>query len=217
MSELDEEIVAFTDAPSESEARSLTDMGRELFQVDSAIAGLEEQLEKKKSRRKELTDKELPDYFTRVGQDRMGLPEFDVDLVLENFVHANIAADWEPEKREAAFTWLEDNGHGDLIKAVLTQKYPRTAMALARWVARWIMKLRFLWEKLGGRMEDDTPPDGDIPEPTIEMTVPWNTLTAWAKEQIKNGAELPLDTLGVTTGRVVKIKKREQPKKVKRT
>lgn len=207
MAGTDEDIVAFTDAPSESEARSLADMGRELFQVDSSIAELEDQLEARKARRKELTDKELPDYFTRVGQDRMGLPEFDVDLVLENFVHANIAADWEPERREAAFGWLEEHGHGDMIKVEMTLKFPRTAMAFARWVQQTLETLKF--PKQFVKMV--------MPSVELGLGVPWNTLTAWAKEQIKNGAELPLDTLGVTTGRVVKIKKREQPKKVKRT
>ena len=202
----DEEIVAFTDAPSEAESKDLAQLGRELFEVDSSISALEEKLSTARERRKTLTQTELPEYFTRVGQDRMGLPEFGVDLILENFVHANIAADWEPERRDAAFAWLEDNGHGDIIKVEMTLKFPRTAMALARWVQQVLETMKLPKQFL----------NMSIPPIEVGLGVPWNTLTAWAKEQIRNGAALPLDTLGVTTGQVVKIKKREEPKRTRR-
>jgi len=206
VADLDDEIVAFTDAPSETESRDLAAMGRELFNVDKWISDLELRLETARERREALVSVELPDYFTKVGQDRMGLPEFGVDLVLENFVHANIAADWEPERREAAFSWLEDNGHGDMVKVQLTMLFPKTALELARWVQQALTAL-----KLPKEYQKQTMPASDI-----LMTVPWNTLTAWAKDQIKQGAELPLDTLGVTTGRIVKIKKRDEPKQVRK-
>jgi hypothetical protein len=42
------------------------------------------------------------------------------------------------------------------------------------------------------------------------MEIPWNTLTAFVKEQCELGAALELDTIGATVGRVVKIKPRKK-------
>lgn len=200
----DTEVVGFTDAPSEDESKQLSELGTELMTVDRKMAALQLDLAALGTRRKELTDKVLPEYFIKIGQDKLGLPGFDVDLVLENYTHANISADWEPERREAAFNWLIDNGHGDLIKVAMEILFPRTAMKLALWVQAQLKKLKLppAFKKMA------------IPDAEIEMTVPWNTLTAWAKEQIKKGEKLPLDVLGVTTGQIVKIKERAKPKKV---
>lgn len=221
----DDEVVAFTDAPSEGESRSLTEMGRDLYAVDSTIAQLEEQLETKKARRKVLTDVDLPAYMLKIGQDSVGLPEFGVDLVLENYTHANIASDWEPERRQAAFDWLEEHGHGDLVKTEFTILFPRFMLPAARWLAQHVGTLRptvtIVEETVAGKGKNKVvtkkPVDREveIPEAVVGLGVPWNTLTAWAKGQLKAGEELPLDVLGVTVGQVVKIVERDKPKKVK--
>lgn len=220
-----DEVVGFTDAPSADESRSLTEMGRELYGVTSDIANLEAQLEAKKARRKVLTDEELPAYMQKIGQDSVGLPEFGVDLQLENYTHANIAADWEPERRQAAFDWLEEHGHGDLVKTEFTILFPRFMLPAARWLAEHVRTLRptiqIAEETIAGKGKNKVVTkklvdrEVEIPEAVVGLGVPWNTLTAWAKGQLKAGEELPLDVLGVTTGQIVKIVERDKPKKVK--
>lgn len=225
MQDADDDVVAFTDAPREGESQSLTEMGRELYVVDSTIARLEQQLVDSKARRKELTEKELPAYMQKIGQDSVGLAEFDVDLVLENYYHANIAADWEPERRQAAFDWLEENGDGDLVKTEFTILFPRFMLPAARWLAEHIKTLRpvvtICHETIKGKgkakvvTKKYVDEEVEIPEAIVGLGVPWNTLTAWAKRKIEAGEELPLEVLGVTVGQIVKIKEREQAKKVK--
>lgn len=221
MASSDEEVVGFTDAPSEDESKDLTTLGRELYATDSEIQRLEQQLEERKDRRRVLVEKELPDYLTRVGQDSVGLPEFGVDLVLENYYHANIASDWEPERRQAAFDWLEENGDGDMIKTEFTILFPKFMLPVARWLQTHVKTLRpkmTVSEEIGsGKKKRKTQVEKqvEIPEATVGLTVPWNTLTAWAKRKIEAGETLPLDVLGVTTGRIVKIKERDKPKKVR--
>lgn len=225
MADDETEAVGFTDAPSENESRDLTAMGRELYAVDDEISRLEAQLETKKARRKVLTDEELPAYMLKIGQDSVGLPEFGVDLVLENYTHANIAADWEPERRQAAFDWLEEHGHGDLVKTEFTILFPRFMLPAARWLAEHVRTLRpvigITEEKVTGKGKSKVVSkviverEVEIPEAVVGLGVPWNTLTAWAKGQLKAGEELPLEVLGVTVGQIVKIKEREQAKKVK--
>lgn len=202
MDELDV-IPAFTDAPDENESLTLTELGRELYQADQAVDMLESLLEVAKERRKELTMRELPEYMDKISQDRVGLPEHDVDLVMEPYYHANIQADWPEEQREKAFNYLETRGDGDLIKTKLEMYFGRSEL----WKVRWIVAtLRLLAGQL--RLAGQETPD--IPEPFISMAVPWNTLTAFVKEQVKAGKPLELDTIGATVGRVVKIKPRKK-------
>lgn len=185
-------------------------MGRQLFDITVKIAETESLLSSLKETKQEYERKKLPDYMTKVGQDKIGLPEFDVDLVMEDFTHANISSDWEPERRQKAFDYLEVRGDGDLIKCVLTIAFPRYMLWLARAVQRVLEGLRFPNE---ASPEDD---EVSVPPSEMEMTVPWNTLTAFCKEQLKKGQPLDLEVLGCTTGKIVKIKDRnKQPKKRK--
>jgi hypothetical protein len=198
---VDDEIVGFTDAPSVEESRSLTELGQELLDVDTAISSLESQLKERKERRQALVMRELPDYMTKIGQDRIGLEASGVDLVREAYYHANIAADWEPEKRETAFQWLTDNGHEDLIKTTFTMQFPRKMYAVAVWLKKEVAKLKFPGKTKKGDIE--------MPEAVVTLGVPWNTLTAFVKEQIEKGEALPLETLGATVGWIVKVKQRK--------
>lgn len=197
MEELDV-LPSFTDAPAEEESRRLTVLGRELYAVDSEIKRLETQLAELQERKKVITTKELPDYLRAVGQDKIGLPEFSVDLVMEPYYHANIKAEWAPEKREAAFSYLEKRGDGDLIKTEVSFLFGRADLEKVRWFQAY---LKTLQHYLG--TEDY------MPEPSVQMTVPWNTLTAFVREQVTVGAEIDLDVLGATVGSIVKIKPRK--------
>jgi hypothetical protein len=196
---MDDEEVGFTDAPSVDESKSLTQLGTELFQVEEHIEELNLQLEAAKERRLQLTMKELPDYMLRVGQDKMGLEEWGVDLIREQYYHANIKAEWPEEQRQAAFQWLTDNGHEDLIKTVFTIQFPRRMYEVALWLSEKVKTLRF-----PGKGKEIAMPDA-----SVALGVPWNTLTAFVREQVEAGNELPLETLGATVGWIVKVKKRK--------
>ena len=198
MSDVVSDLPGFTDAPSTQESDKLTKLGCELYDTDSLINYLEEELKEAKAHKLKLTMKDLPAYMETIGQDRVGLAVYGVDIVVEDYYHANIAADWDEEKRQKAFRWLEKNGHGDLIKAELTALFPRTLLELARWIRAKIYKL-----KLPKKFREVV-----LPEIVIKETVPWNTLTSFVKEQVEKGEKLPLETLGATVGKVAKIKPR---------
>lgn len=206
----EKDVVGFTDAPSVDETRTLAEMGQELFSLDREKADIKKRLEEIESRRQVLTMRELPEYMTRVGSDNIGLPEFNADVVMEDYYHANIAADWEPERRQKAFDWLEKNGHGDLIKTEFSIMFPRFMLPVARWLQEHVKTLRPVLKMtvLSGKKKVMKEQEFEIPEADVNLTVPWNTLTAFVKEQVTKGAKLPLDTLGATVGKIVKIKPR---------
>lgn len=206
-----DDIVGFTDAPTESESEQLTKLGQQMYDLDKSITDLESHLEARKAERLELAMHTLPAFMQKIGQDRVGLQEFQVDVVLEPYYHANIAADWEPERREAAFAYLESTGNGDLIKTTVAIAFPRRMLAAARWLTGAITTLfHYMNEaKVPGTPEA-------LPEPTVEMGVAWNTLTAFVREQLENGDPIDVDVLGATVGWIAKVKPRKESKKGKK-
>lgn len=178
-------------APTTEGLRSLTSLGRELARVEREIVDTEKRLKSLKQRKNDIVHKEMPELMDRVGQDHIGLPEARLDLVLDDWFKAVLPAD-----SEEALKWLTENGHGDLIKHQMTISLPRDTEELA--------------ERIRQRVEQMAAEFDVAVSIETKSTVPWQTLTAFVKEQVRAGAALPLETLGATVGRVVKIKKRKE-------
>jgi hypothetical protein len=170
-------------------------LAEKLAQLDQEISDLEENVKKKKEERLELVRRTIPEFFGTVLQiDRIGVPNANVDVVVVPYYHANIAADWEEDRRNNAFNYLEKNGHGDLISGTMEVKFRRGDLAEIRELQELIRNSKF----------------GNKYTATTSLGVPWNTLTAFVKEQIENNQKLDLDVLGATVARQAKIMKRKK-------
>ena len=166
-----------------------------LAKLDKEISDLEDSVKQKKEERLELMRRTIPDFFDRVLKtDRIGVPDANVDIVVVPYYHANIAADWEENRRNKAFDYLEKNGHGDLISGTMEIKFRRGELNVIRELMTYIRDSKF----------------GNSYTPTVNMGVPWNTLTAFVKEQVENSKSLDLDVLGATVARQAKIVKRKK-------
>lgn len=140
----------------------------------------------------ELEHKELPELFDDAKIKGLELaaegnqPAFVAKV--QSYYRVNIAADWPDEKRGEAFAWLAKNGHEGMIKTVITIELGLGQRAVAKKVQAALKKLKVGY--------------------SASMGVPWNTLTAFVREQIEEKqAPVPLDTLGATVGRVVRLTK----------
>jgi len=176
--------------PNQDKLEALRLVVRAHRDLQKRIADLEEQLSEAKKTRYKMEMRELPEMFYEVGVDRIGIPEEGnhpaYDAVLQPYYHANIPAD----QRDQAFEWLQEKGHGDLIKTVVKVELGLRQREVAR-------KVESMLEKLGVDYSRD-------------LGVPWNTLTAWLKEQIEKHQEIPpLTMLGATVGNIVKLKERK--------
>ena len=172
-----------------SRIRASAAMARDL---EKTITDLEERTKMEKEVLRRIYHHDLPDLMFEAGVDKVGLPaEGNLPAMIATlgpFYQANIAAAWPEPKREAAFTWLDDNGHGDLIKTQVSVSLPREARDEAK--------------KLISLLKDY--------HPEIKQSVHSGTLTAWLREQIENGEEMPpLDVIGGNVGQVVKLKERK--------
>lgn len=181
--------------PSDDSLERVRTILRQARDLDREIADLEARTKEAKAIVLDLKQKKLPDIYDEVGIDNLGLPgEGNLpayDCRLEPYYHANISSDWESEKRVNAFNYLEKVKAGDLIKSVYIVVVPRGKRKTAIAVQKAL-------EKLGVEFSTD-------------LSVPWNTLTAWVKEQVEKKNTTPdLEVLGATVGRVVKLKERKE-------
>jgi hypothetical protein len=178
--------------PKDEQIGQARAMAEDLYQTDLYIHNLEKELQEAKDKRKEIVQRTFPQFLDNIGLDKVGLAEYGVDMVVEAYYHANIPE----EKQVQAFQWLEDNGHDSLIKLTLTISLNRGDYDFGK--------------KLQERVETFLSANKVKATVQSKLGVPWNTLTAFVREQTEAGVALPLDLLGATIGRIVKIKQRKK-------
>ena len=141
-----------------------------------------------------MQHEELPTLFMEIGVNKLSI-EADgdlpaVDTKLAPFYKANIPR----EKAAEAFAWLEKNRHGDLIKNVFSVQLGMGDNVAAKKLEAFLRKEGIAYER--------------------SRAVPWNTLTAFVKEQVEDRkvkpSDLPLDLLGAYVGSVVTIRTTKQ-------
>jgi len=169
-------------------ARTLRDLCLLIQQTEATLAGHKEQ-------QRSLERQSLPDMFAMAGITKLGLeaegnmPAYDA--VALPYYRANIAASWPEEQKAEAFTWLEKNGGGDLIKTEIVIRLPRKATNLRIAVIKALRKLRV--------------------DHTVDLNVPWASLTSFVREYIeKRHKNPPLDVLGADVGRIVRLRPRKE-------
>jgi len=164
--------------------------------LEKQIEDLEERLSTHKAELRGIYEQDLPNLFDQAQITKVSIPASGnmpaYDLSLSPFYSANIAANWPPEKRQIAFTVLKDMGHQDLIKTEITIILPREQRAKLEEILDALYNLPFNLEA------------------STKETVNHMTLKAWLKEQVERGNPLPpLDTIGASIGRIVKMKERK--------
>ena len=171
---------------------------RELRKEEIDLKDLEERVSLSKERINQLKHKTIVDKMDEIGINKIGidaegnLPRYDIET--GPYYHANIAEGWEEERKAAAYTWLEKNKHGDLIKATYSIQFGRGEA-----------KLRKAFESLLKKSKT---------EYAVKLGVPWNTLTSFVKEQIEvKKVTPPLEVLGATVGRVAKVVNQKKERK----
>lgn len=192
----DLEEVASEDAlqpPSEDLLQRISAKGQLARAIDLEISDLESRLEKKKSELRDIKERDLVALLDEAGISMFDLPAVGnnppYELRLKPYYHAVIPKD-DPD---SAFGWLETHEHGDLIKYTFTIRYGRGE-------EEDVAKFRVLLNQCEFVVDYEE-----------KREVPWNTLTAFIKEQIETyGEVLPLKTLGATVGRIVDVKEKKE-------
>lgn len=172
----------------------------QLKEMVSEARGLEADKERYEEQIHEINKRLNALYYTDLPElmDSTGVPSIvigaegnhpAVEAKASNFYRANIAADWEPEKRQEAFNYLDELGSGDLIKTAVTVFFPRDSRRKTLDFIETVKKLGFA--------------------PIVRMEVHHKTLTVWLQEQVEKYHRVPnVDIIGGVIGRVVKLKEK---------
>lgn len=206
----DSAAAALKSAPTEEQSKSVREIGVELVTIDQRIEKGTTLLKELTAQREKIMRYTLVDAMDAIGQDKMGLGEFNVDIITSDFVHASlpnpdtekdpVEAARKAELRRGGLDWLVENDFGDLIKTVVVVELPRGALEDAKRIAEYV--------RLMPRSDGTNEPAGY--SASVEETVHWGTLTSFVKEQLKRPeVVLPLEKLGAMVGRIAKIVKRK--------
>ena len=126
--------------PALSRLRERTAYLRDLY---LRIRDAEAALNNLRAEARALSERELVEMFNEAGADAVGLPASGnlpaMDAELRPYYSANIAASWEPDRREQAN--LADAGAADLMLHPQRLDFPRDSRASVLELS-WLKKLR---------------------------------------------------------------------------
>jgi uncharacterized small protein (DUF1192 family) len=184
------------EGPSDAELLSVAELARVQIAKEAEVARIEAELAAAKRELAAVRDEALPKAMDSVGVADYTLTDGSKVSVRKRYVCGQL--DDGPDREEGrplddrleALRWLDDNGHGDISRRVITV----TLGADAEQTASELIAL-LKSHKQGNRLMIDH-----------RRTVPWNTLASFSRKQLEEEAsDIPLDTLGVTVMRSAKI------------
>jgi hypothetical protein len=176
---------------------SVAKLAAEQLVAEEKVAKLESELKAAKAALAHIQTNLLPSTMMTLGLLDYTLLDGSKVAVREHFRCPQLDDGPDDEKGEKrplserleALGWLEGAGHGDLAKRVVTVTLGADANELAD---ELITLLRS--HRAGNKLLIDQ-----------RRTVPWNRLAAFAREQLGQGEDIPLDVLGVSVQRSSKI------------
>lgn len=207
--EMEKDSATFKRAPTPEESQNLTKLGLELVEIDQRLEKWALLAKELMARKTELQMKVLVDAMDAVGQDVIGLGDQGVDLKLDDYFKAGLPnPDADPkitdeerarlaELRAAGIAFLSEDAP-DILTTTVTVTLPKGSLEKAREI------VGALTSEQGFGLEP-----GRV---KLEEGAHWATLTSYVKEQVRERkrSDLPLEALGATVGRIVKIVKRKK-------
>lgn len=168
--------------PTEDKLRSLSKLAEDLVVVEDAIAEVEDRLAELKRQKRKLSEIEIPDIMNDVG-----LKEFKLTNGLKVNIKNVFTGKITEENAEAAFKWLDDHGHGGIVKGQIVIPFrlddPKET----------IRKIEEFADQMGYTAEE-------------KLQVHHMTLSAFIKDRVMNGdTEFPRDLFNVWAGFSTKI------------
>jgi len=171
-------------APSDAELAQVSSTIKALLRAEKELATAEAERDRKKQTRDELAYRRLPELLRSLGYEpgdkiRMG----GVDIELKGDVKAKIPV----ARAEEAFRWLDEHGHGGLIKRNVTIGFRRDEHEQAK--------------RLLGSLEEYE----NVKE---DQWIESATLKKFVREAQARGEDVPADLFGVFNFQEARIKTR---------
>tara|TARA_R110002124_G_scaffold219575_1_gene385453 strand:- start:28 stop:627 length:600 start_codon:yes stop_codon:yes gene_type:complete len=158
---VDEGLTGPQNLPDDS-INSISKLAERIIESQNRISKIEEALKTDKVELRKLTDEELPAAMAEVN-----MKKFETDSGYSVAIKKIYVTNIKVEDRPEAFAWLRDNGHGDLIKNIVSINFGKGEDEVAS-------RFKALAEEENIPVETDT-------------KIHPMTLRAWGKEQIEKG------------------------------
>ena len=178
--------------PKDEDLGRLAKLVFEQQTLEREIERHEDEIKKLKERLEIVITKTIPEIFRELHMTSMGLDDGS-ELIVEKMIRASLSE----ERKAPACAWLRENNQDDLIKSEVKILFGRGEDSAKLKVIESLLEIA---------------PGANWSQ---NETVPWNTLTAFVKEQMELGAELPKDLLGIFVQDIAKIKMAPKPRKKK--
>ena len=164
-------------------AKTLSDKVIELKNLEDEIENAEESLSKLKEKARYISQIEVPQMMEEMHITKLKLKDGE-SVEIKKIYGASIT----PDNQEQAFTWLRNNGLGDIIKNDVTVTFGRGEDNKAQ-----------LYAVLAR---------GQGYEPVQKIGVHPQTLKAVVRERLESGQEMPSDLFKTYAGNSTKIIRR---------
>jgi len=165
-----------------ADPNTLSEKVLELKSLEDEIANAEASIKKLKEKAKIISQVEIPEMMNSMNLKKLKLKDGE-SVEVTKFYSASI-----PEENKAgAFTWLRENGLGDIIKNDITVTFGRGEDNKAATYADLAREKGF--------------------EPIQKIGVNPQTLKATLRERVESGLDLPSEHFKTFVGNQTKIKK----------
>tara|TARA_R100001082_G_scaffold37593_1_gene19797 strand:- start:5786 stop:6379 length:594 start_codon:yes stop_codon:yes gene_type:complete len=154
----------------DAELHTVAEFVNELASLDTKIELLDEELKTTKAIRHKVATEKLPALLMELGLTEMKMDDGS-QLTMQQVVKGSIKVGDRP----AAHDWLRENGHGDLVKHIVSVSFGAGEDEVAE--ATKALLSSHLAENTDGLQVED------------KETVHNQTLNAWLKKQVESGEE----------------------------
>lgn len=177
-----EQDAAETQGPSDEQLESVSNLIQAQVQAERDVEMVEEDLKTAKKHLKNIREERLPEAMRTAGVIDFTTPDF-LSATLSDVYYANI----KEEDREDAFAWLKEKGHDDIIKNDVNLSFGRGEESEAAAAIKILLDSGY--------------------DPINKKHIHWQTLRAFAKEQMTKGVNLP-ESISVHVVPTTKIKRK---------
>jgi hypothetical protein len=169
---------------------SISALAAEQKAAEATVARLEEELKEAQRALQDIAERRLPELMD-AAESALYTSKDGIRVEIKENIRGSIKKGNEAE----AFAWLEEHGHGDLIKREFKILFSKDEEV---WAKKFEADLRKRKKALNLELKRSVAPP---------------TLGAFVREELEKGTDVPLTTLGVYRQRVAKVTVSDKGKK----
>ena len=180
--DFEESLANSVEKLDQGDLTTVAGVARAIRDKEQEISALEQKLKDEKKALLKLTDEELPTMLAEIGLTSMKLDDGS-EVTVKPTYGASILVD----NRPAAYEWLREHGHDDIIKNTV-------ACAFGRGEDDQASAFKAFAEQQGYYAEQKT-------------EIHPQTLRAFVKERVESGDEFPMELFGAYIGQRAVVKR----------